>query len=225
MATDVLASGASRTGCRSSAAAATTFLAASVRSSAVMMSTSLSARILRPFFDFGPFQAHDQRHVEADRLVGFEQARWRSSCSCMMPPKMLTSTALTFLSASRMRNASVTCSTFGAAAHVQEVGRLAAVQLDEVHRAHRQPGAVDQAADIAVQLDVAQSRLAGSDFGRLLFAQVAQLGDVRVPEQGVVVEGHLGVQGHQFAVAGDHQRIDFGQAAIELRRTPGTAPA
>jgi hypothetical protein len=113
---------------------------------------------LAALFDFGAFQPHDQRHVEAHGLV-------RSTIASaivvqrMMPPKMFTSTALTFGSLSRMRNASVTCSVFGAAADVQEVGRLAAVQLDDVHRAHRQPGAVDQAADVAVQFHVAQPRL------------------------------------------------------------------
>ena len=37
----------------------------------------------------------------------------------------------------------------GAAAHVQEVGRGAAVQLDDVHRRHGQAGAVHHAADVA----------------------------------------------------------------------------
>ena len=83
------------------------------------------------------------------------------------------------------------------------------MQLDEVHRAHRQAGAVDQAADVAVELDVAQAGLAGADFGRLFFGQVAQLGQVRVAEQGVVVEGHLGVEREQLARAGHDQRIDL----------------
>src|SRR3546814_20857455 len=42
----------------------------------------------------------------------------------------------------------------GAAADVQEIGREGAVQLDDVHRRHREPGAIDHAADVAVELDI-----------------------------------------------------------------------
>ena len=45
-----------------------------------------------------------------------------------------------------------------AAADVEEVGRLAAGPLDEVHRRHRQAGAVDHAADRAVELDEGEAR-------------------------------------------------------------------
>src|SRR5689334_20886177 len=43
-----------------------------------------------------------------------------------------------------------------AAADVEEVGGLAAFQLDDVHRRHGEAGAVDHAADRAVELDVAE---------------------------------------------------------------------
>ena len=48
----------------------------------------------------------------------------------------------------------------GAAADVEEVRRLAAVELDDVHGRHRQAGAVDHAADVAVELDVVEAELA-----------------------------------------------------------------
>ena len=44
-----------------------------------------------------------------------------------------------------------------ATADVQEVGRLAAGALDEVHRGHGQPGAVDHAADGALEPDEAEA--------------------------------------------------------------------
>ncbi len=51
----------------------------------------------------------------------------------------------------------------GVAADVQEVGGRAAVQLDDVHGSHGQAGAVDHAADAALQADVVQVELAGGD--------------------------------------------------------------
>src|SRR6185437_16902475 len=49
-----------------------------------------------------------------------------------------------------------------ASAHVQEIRRLPAVQLDQIHGRHRQPGAVHHARDIPVEGDVVQVVLAGS---------------------------------------------------------------
>src|SRR5208283_3307707 len=48
------------------------------------------------------------------------------------------------------------------AADVQEIGGLGAVEFDEVHGGHGQAGAVDEAADVAVQGDVIQARLVGA---------------------------------------------------------------
>ncbi len=55
------------------------------------------------------FQAHHQRHMEADFLEGGDDGEPAMMSHFMMPPKMFTNTALTRESARRMRNASVTC--------------------------------------------------------------------------------------------------------------------
>ena len=55
----------------------------------------------------------------------------------------------------------------GAAADVEEIGRLAAVQLDQVHGRHRQAGAVDHAADVAGEGDVVEVELFGRHFLRV----------------------------------------------------------
>ena len=132
-----------------------------------------------------------------------------------MPPKMLTSTAFTFLSREQDAERFGDLLGVGAAADVEEVGRFAAVELDEVHRGHREAGAVDEAADVAVELDVAEARFAGAEFVRVFFGGVAELGELRVAEQGVVVEADLGVEGEQLAGLGDDERVDLDQAAIE----------
>ena len=105
----------------------------------------------------------------------------------------------------------------GAAADVEEVGRLAAVELDDVHRGHGEAGAVDHAGDVAVELDVVQVELRRLDLHRVLLVEVAHLHDVRVAEEGVVVEVDLGVERHHVARAGDHQRIDLGERRVRLQ--------
>src|SRR3546814_2466580 len=53
-----------------------------------------------------------------------------------------------------------------AAAHVEEVGREGAVQLDDVHRRHGEARAVHHAADIPVELDIGEIVLGGFDLHR-----------------------------------------------------------
>ena len=84
-----------------------------------------------------------------------------------------------------------------AAADVQEVRGLAAGALDEVHRGHRQAGAVDHAADVAVELDEADALGAGRDVGRVLLVEVAHLLQLGMAEERRVVERDLGVEALQ----------------------------
>ena len=93
---------------------------------------------------------------------------------------MLTSTALTFGRAEQDAEAFEHLVLAGAAADVEEVGGLAAVVLDQVHRAHGQAGAVDQAGDVAVEADVAQAALAGPELGGVFLGHVEHRGDVGV---------------------------------------------
>jgi hypothetical protein len=52
----------------------------------------------------------------------------------------------------------------GAAAHIQEIGRISAVVFDNVHCGHGQAGAVHHAPDIAIQADKTQIFFSGFDF-------------------------------------------------------------
>ena len=62
----------------------------------------------------------------------------------------------------------VICLGVRPAAGVEEVRRLAAGVLDDVERAHDQPGAVAEDADVAVELDVGEAALAGHLLLRVL---------------------------------------------------------
>src|SRR6185437_12635455 len=101
------------------------------------------------------------------------------------------------------------------AAHVEEVGGRSAGILNDVHGRHRQPGAVDHAGHVALELDVVQPVLAGLDLERRLLVQVAQLFQLRMPVQRVVVQVDLGVERHQRVFRGQDQRVDLGQRAVE----------
>ncbi len=136
----------------------------------------------------------------------------------MMPPKMLTRTAFTSGSARRILKAAVTFCLVGAAAHVEEVRRLPARELDHVHGGHGQAGAVHHAADVAVERDVGEVVLLGLGLLGILLVGVAQRGHVLVAEERVVVEVHLGVERQHRPLVGDHQRVH-----LDERRVGGEA--
>ena len=116
----------------------------------------------------------------------------------VMPPKMLMKIDFTRGSLSMIVERLDELVGVGAAADVEEVGGRAADLVDDVERAHGEPGAVGDDADRAVEPDVLQVGLVGG-----LLAVVALLGGlVGVPlvaERGVVVEGDLGVEGVDLA--------------------------
>ena len=107
-----------------------------------------------------------------------------------------------------------------AAADVEEVRRLAAVQLDHVHRRHREARAVHHAGDVAVERDVVEIVLGG------LRARVSSSCDGSrmaarslLAEQRVVVDVDLGVERDQVAVLRHDQRIELDQRQVALENS------
>src|ERR671917_344662 len=109
----------------------------------------------------------------------------------------------------------------GAATDVEEVGRLDAAELltgvgDDVQGAHDEPGAVADDADLPVELDVVEVLLLGLGLQRVGRGGVLELLVLRVPEAGVLVEGHLRVEREDGAVGRLGQRVDLDQGGILL---------
>lgn len=101
-------------------------------------------------------------------------------------------------------------------ADVEEVGGLAAVQLDDVHRRHGQTGTVDQAADVTVQLDEVQAGLRSADLVSVLLRGVAPRENLLLSVVGIVVETKLGVHAHHLVVGGLRQRVDLDLGGVLL---------
>ena len=109
----------------------------------------------------------------------------------------------------------------GAAADVEEVGRLDAAVLlagvgDDVERRHHQARAVADDADLAVELDVVEVVLLGLELERVGGVLVLELGVAGLAEVGVVVEGDLAVQRQDLVVGRAHQRVDLDQGGVLL---------
>src|SRR5690606_8291152 len=102
----------------------------------------------------------------------------------------------------------------GTATNVEKVGWLTTAQFDRVHGRHGEPGAVNYAADRAVELDERDSGCAGLELGRVLFMRIAQLLDRGMAAEGVVVEAHLRIDRKPGAVGSQDQRVDLDEGRI-----------
>jgi hypothetical protein len=106
---------------------------------------------------------------------------------------------------------------------IEEVGRFAAMELDQIHRSHRQARAVDHAGDVAVEGHIVETMLTSLVLLFVLLAGVAPIEQALLTEQGVGLNVDLGVQGHQTPFTGHDEWIDLHQAGVVLHEEPEQA--
>src|SRR3990167_3326567 len=168
---------------------------------------------LLPEFDVGAFQTHDHRHFHAyilyrrDDALGDDVAA-HDAAEDVDQHRLDVAVGEDDLErlGHHLRRSATT--------DIEEVGGLAAVQLDQVHGRHREAGAVDHAADVAGQRDVTDFAFFRGDFFRVDLAVVVHRGQIFMAEHCVVVDADLAVERHQVAGRGNDQRIDLGHRQV-----------
>ena len=75
------------------------------------------------------------------------------------------------------------------------------MQIDDVHRGHRQPGAVHHAPNVTIQGDVVEVEVGGLHLPLVLLGPVPLVEDSLLSELSVVIELQLGIQANKVAVA------------------------
>ena len=106
--------------------------------------------------------------------------------------------------------------SIGAATHVKKVCRHATSVFDDVHGRHRQPRAVDHAANVPVELDVIEVVFRGFDFERIFLVNVAQFANVWMPKQRIVIEIDLGIEREQPPIRGSDERINLQKRSVRI---------
>ena len=101
-----------------------------------------------------------------------------------------------------------------AAAHVKEVGRLPTVQLDQVHRCHRQAGTIDHAGDITIEGHVVKVMCRGLAFLFVFLRDVTQLDELGLPVQRVAFDVDFRVERQHVASRRDDQRVYLDETRI-----------
>ena len=93
------------------------------------------------------------------------------------------------------------------------------MQGNGVHRGHGKSGAIDDAADIAIEGDIIQPVRRGLDFLGVFLVEVTQIVHLRLTIEGVAVEFHLRVHREQSAFPGERERIDFDEQGVVVAKT------
>ena len=171
----------------------------------------------------GAFQAHDHRHLHAHVLHGGDDAFGDDVAADDAAEDVHEDRAHFRVRQDQLERRRDALGR-GAAADVQEVRRLAAVQLDEIHRRHGEARAVHHAGDVAIQRDVVEVVLGRAALHRIFLRGVAQLRKLRLAEQRVRIDVDLGIERHELAGLRDDERIHLDEARvlllIQLRRAP-----
>src|ERR1700731_678199 len=172
--------------------------------------------------DIGAFETHHQRHLEADFLHRGDDALG-NDVAFHDAAEDVDQDALHVGIGGDDLEGGRDLFLAGATADIEEVRGLHAIELDDVHGRHRKAGAVDHAADGALERDVIEIVFGSLDFLGVFLGLVAQCRNFGMTKQRVVVERYLGVEHPQLALLGDHQRVDFqhrhvlgGEGGIEL---------
>ncbi|KAH3664244.1 hypothetical protein OGAPHI_004596 [Ogataea philodendri] len=104
----------------------------------------------------------------------------------------------------------------GSSTNVQKVGWRSSVQLNNVHGGHGQTSTVDETSNVTIQLDEVQTKLAGSDFFRVLLGDVSPGKHLLLSESSVVVETELGVHAQNLVVLGLCEWVDLDLGGVLL---------
>ena len=101
-----------------------------------------------------------------------------------------------------------------AAPDIQEVRGLGAGLRHDVQRRHHQPRAVADDPDLAVELHVLQAGVPGAGLDRVDGERRAELLEIGVAPQRVVVDRDLRVQRHDRAVLEQDERVDLDERGV-----------
>src|SRR5206468_3396092 len=95
-------------------------------------------------------EAHHHRHLHADVLDGIDHAVGDEVATDDAAEDVDENGAHLRIGENELKGSGHAL-TRRSTTDVEEIGRLAAVKLDEVHRRHRQPCPVDHASDVTVE--------------------------------------------------------------------------
>src|SRR6185369_2280125 len=125
------------------------------------------------FFNVRSFKPHDHRNLHAEIARGFNYSS-RHHVATHDTAEDVDQNCLHIFIREQDSKRSFNSFLRRAATNVEEVRRFATCKFDDVHRCHRETGAVNHARDVAVEFDVVEIKLRRLDLEWLFFVEIAQ---------------------------------------------------
>jgi len=104
--------------------------------------------------------------------------------------------------------------TLGTATDIEEVGWLSTVAVDDVHGGHSEAGTVDEASNVATDLDVVQVELFGVVLSCINLGEVLFSSEVLLAVGGVGIDGDLAISEDNLVVLGQDEWVDLNHIAV-----------
>merc|ERR1719357_2363761 len=103
------------------------------------------------------------------------------------------------------------------ATHIKEVGRLATIELDNVHGCHGQPSTIHQASNVTIQLHIVEVVTGGINLPWVQLRGVLHVKDGLLPERGVVIKAKLGISGVHLPLGCLCQWVDLQLKTVHIK--------
>jgi len=100
------------------------------------------------------------------------------------------------------------------ATDIEEVGGLTSVELDDIHGGHSETSTIDEATDVAANVNVVQIEVFGVCFPWVVLSLILLSGKILLTEEGVGVDGDLAVSGKHLAFLGQHKWVDLDHIGV-----------
>ena len=99
-------------------------------------------------------------------------------------------------------------------ANVEEICRASSRQFDNIHGSHGKARAINHTSHSAIKFNVVKPVLCCLDLKPFQFIRIIEFLYIGMPEKGIIVKGHFGIQGNQTVISCNHQRVYFNQRSV-----------
>lgn len=166
----------------------------------------------------GALESHHDRFGQADFLMGVDNGL-RQLVAAENATKDIDEDGLHLLVCLEQLEGLNQCLALCAATYIQEVSGLAAILGKDVHRSHCKPGTVNEATDVAADVDVVEVVLLGFSFEIIQLGLIFRISNFLLAVGCIVVDRDLAVGSEHLLVLREHKGVDFNHVAIPGHET------
>merc|ERR1719422_812791 len=158
--------------------------------------------------NISPFQSHNKRNLEFNRLASIDNSISDGS-TVDNSTKHIDKDRLDLVILGDDTECLLDLMFLNTASNIQEVGGFSSVQLDDVHGGHGEAGTIDQTPDVPVQLDVVEAVLGSLHLPGVRLGRVLHLKYMFLSEGSIVIKSKLGISSVNLTLRSFREWVDL----------------